>query len=428
MRTRLKDTYIPNVDRDVLLKKLLKLPLDALCELTLLWLNKFSYSGNRSVKEISRTLDLLQQTKARRRVLAKQILFEYWPNGLNLFQIAQVDCYILINKENNNKWVSSTAWKSNKEKFTLNIDPEELILDVQKELSKFYFSSLYIFRYPSLPLVVCRIQLYDLNNSFLKSISDKTRNKNSDMSTTSIDIDKSVNKDLISRQPFYVAIPDNSSTLIHSADRDTYAQMIMQSIQKAVSKREHIIFKSDNDPPVKSLHSINILKGISRDSNSLGPWSVYSKGSFDISPLNNITKHISVKGKRTYTETDASDDEEFGDIKRIRLENNFQRFKGHFSDQLDNYQDKTTYYKSLVPIEKISFTLKNTLPGTDDDVSINFKLQGNDIFGGLHELADKKLVNSAKVPGWLTGENGISSGTIVNGDFIKSSRSKGGLL
>lgn len=83
-------------------------------------------------------------------------------------------------------------------------------------------------------------------------------------------------------------------------------------------------------------------------------------------------------------------------------------------------------YSSLVPIEKVGFTLKNEI--NSRIITIKLKFNGNDIFGGLHELCDKNLINIDKVPGWLAGENGSFSGTIMNGDFQREQVAKGGLL
>ena len=97
---------------------------------------------------------------------------------------------------------------------------------------------------------------------------------------------------------------------------------------------------------------------------------------------------------------------------------------------MSSYAEKQTtvsQYASLVPVEKTEFTLKNQVPESTDQVVIKFRFRGNDIFGGLHELCDKQLIDIDKVPGWLAGENGVESGTIDEGMFTRDTN-RGGLL
>lgn len=442
----LKDDFIPNFDRKILLKQLLKLPLSTLCDLTLSWFSKFNISNYKDEAMLAASMEYFKKKKVRRRVLASKILIQYWPRGLNLYQIAQIESYLMIHKPNNYSWSSSTAWNASQQKSILNIDPQKFIRNLRRDLSKFYLTSLYIFKYPELPLIVCRVQLFDFNNAFLNSLPDR----NSKTEILPSIIHKSMEKELVSRRPFYIAFPENSPTIIHSGDSDSYAQLILLSVQKTISEREPIIVRANDTSLVQSLESIVFLHGPSRYSESLGPWKSYADSSFDISPLSNTEAHMSATGKRTISNEVSTDDLNSSELKRIKLENTMMKFKGSKEGirvqkikELKNLHERThnlngkssfaqldipTPYSSLIPVEKIEFTLINELPEMDGGITIKFKFKGNDVFGGLHELCDNDLIDISKVPGWLTGENGISSGTIYNGDFLKDSKRKGGLL
>ena len=98
------------------------------------------------------------------------------------------------------------------------------------------------------------------------------------------------------------------------------------------------------------------------------------------------------------------------------------RFKGRQYSGNDEYD-------SEIPVEKVSFTIRNfvkKLPGIHQ-LSIKLKLSGKDVFGGLHELCDKGMLDVDHIHGWICGENGNKSGTVSNDDF-REYRNNGGLI
>ncbi|EDO18169.1 hypothetical protein Kpol_1031p77 [Vanderwaltozyma polyspora DSM 70294] len=454
LQTAIDDDFIPNFDRKLLLKQLLKLPLSTLCDLTINWTSKFGNSSNKNIDSLQGILEHYKRKKVRRRVVASRILLEYWPLGLNLYQIAQIDCHLLIHKPNNYYWNSATAWKANNEKALLIINPDKFIKNLKEDLSKFYLSNIYIFKHPELPLIICRIQLFDFNNMFLTALPERNPDGKNDIQSIELDVRTYQERELTSRRPFYVAFPENSSIVIHSSDSDSYAKLILQSVQKTLSERVPVLLKPNEDTPVRSLDAMNVINGISRYSQAFGPWKNYADASFDISPFSKPNEHISINGKRIIINDDDDKSANSSNvIKRIKLENNMLKFKGTkegvrkinieksisernktggLLSDIDVTTNKNKYpspYTSLIPISKVEFTMINTIEESQEDVAIKFKLKGNDIFGGLHQLCDQELIDVSKVPGWLAGENGISSGKIINGDFQKEfKRKRGGLL
>lgn len=451
----LDDDYVLKNERRNLLKKLLRLPLSVLCHLVTHWASKYGTANNVDLETLTFNMQTLEKRKVKRRLLGMKILLEYWPNGLSLYQLAQIDCYTLVYKPKLYLWNSSTAWNAKNERQVLHTNFDKFTMNLREDLQKFYLSNIHIFEHPDLPLMICRVQLFDRNNSFLTSFPTVKESTNLGSSLTSNDksvgVETASDHQLISRSPYYIAFALNSPNIIHSPDDDSYAQLILQSVQKTLSDREPIVLKVNQTNPVRSLEAMQVLQGVSQFSSSLGPWSTYAQTSFEISPLDSIEKHQCVKGKRVLIDDDTSDNEDSQEIKRLRLERNMIRFKGSrkgiearkayevrkinarihnpdkesssWGDQLKSI----TKYTSLVPVEKVSFTATKGLTNSQKQISLKFKFRGKDIFGGLHELCDKRLIDSSRVPGWLAGENGVDSGTIIDGDFVKEIK-RGGLL
>ncbi|GAV55033.1 hypothetical protein ZYGR_0AS03560 [Zygosaccharomyces rouxii] len=422
----LSDDFIPKQDRKVLLKKLGRLPLTVLCHLVEHWSHKYASANGMNPDELAHIMSGYLKRRANRKIVVTRILLEFWPQGLSLYQLAQIDSHTLVQRPNFLFWKSMTAIDPNGVKKVLNVDPDSFVHNLKQDIHRLYLSHIYIFKHLELPSIICRIQLFEPHSM----------------------VEKEGKPDLVSRSPYYVVFPMNSPNVIHSADDDSYAQLILQSVQRTIAERDPIVLRQNDDPPMKSLEVMHILKGVSRYSNSLGPWSKYADADFDISPLDDYENHISVKGKRVVAGAYDDDDPE---SERQRLENIMLRFKGskkgvrakkayevqRFNSRVRHLQkdvsktdtaDTVSKYASLVPVSKVNFVDKQDLSNDRGQVSIRFKFRGSDVFGGLHELCDEGSIDIEKVPGWLTGENGLDSGTILNNEFIKEEKRKGGLI
>ncbi|CAI4058668.1 Chl4p SKDI_04G4680 [Saccharomyces kudriavzevii IFO 1802] len=452
----LRDDYVPTSDASIVFKQLMKLPITILYDLTLSWFAKFGGSFDGDINLLAETLDLLIEKGVKRKVIVNRILYVYWPDGLNIFQLAEVDCHLMISKPDKYKWISSKAFQGNGKPYAIQLQPAKFMENLQTDLAKIYHCHVYMFKHPSLPALITRIQLFDNNNLFLNTSNMESINKESLYSK----LDRSQGKTLISRRPYYVAFPLNSPAIFHSVDRDIYARLILQSISRTISERETIIFKLIQKIPMKSVHNMITSIGPSRFAESIGPWKCYADANFEHSPLHNYERHQGLTGKkvliREFDDSFLNGDEklyrkEEPEVRRLRLEKNMTKFKGspkgiihekyntlkEFNERVHNIRnggkevgsDEVVYisrYSSLVPIEKVNFTLKKET--NNKLITVKFKFSGNDVFGGLHELCDRNLINVDKMPGWLAGENGSFSGTIANGEFLREQVAKGGLL
>lgn len=437
------DEYIPHHEAKFIIRKLMRLSLEVQCHLVLQWGSKYGVESGINLKQLSEELEKLRRKAVPRRVLASKILLEYWPHGLCLYQLAQIDCYLLVYKPKQYTWLASTAWNAKHEKQVLHIEFDRFASNLRQDLQKFYLSNIHTFKHPELSLMICRIQLFDHSKSSIEKEAHSHDSPNSDQ-----------NGKFASRAPYYVAFPLNAPYIIHSPESDSYSQLILQSIERTVSYRKPIILEPCETQPIKSLNSMYILFGVSRFSSSLGSWASYGETSFEVSPLGDVESHQSIRGKRVLidnVEDDSSDDSSVEpEVKRSRLDKSMMRFKGSkygfeksgltkigkikdHSYALDSVitlpaqseNSTRSRYASLVPVEKVEFILKKDYQ-SGEEVSIKFKFDGNDVFGGLHELCDTRQIDINKLPGWLTGENGADSGEIVNGDFFRDK--KGGLI
>lgn len=454
----LNGNYVPVIDKTLTIKKLTKIPLKSLCELVRKWFTDFGSSDKISKVELENWLKEFEEFKTGRLVLSKYVMKHMYPKGLNLSQYAQLDITLMHHRPMLYSWRSSTAWDSSQRKHFIRIKPAHFVDNLRHDLQKIALSHIHISEHPSLPLIMCRIQLfnhpspsylteYDQNLRF----EDGNRYNNRQSSppqypASQIPFDGILEGHLISRTPYFVAFPLNSPTLIHSPDDDIFSQTILQSIQKSISEIRPVLLKLDDEKIVHSLESMHILNGPSRLTKSLGQWLPYVDSSFETSPLGEIKLHNAYleeneKSKIMLLNKDSQQD-------NFKRKKTLELGKLKFTGSKDGRVVKSVYekrynksekiqkknlnnYKSIIPTKNATFNITNTLKSSGTDVKMKFTLTGTDVFAGIHELCDKEMVDINNISGWMTGENGIYSGHIINGDFqrdYKLTETKGGLI
>jgi len=408
-----EDTDIPPIQKnDVIFQKLKRLPVITLCKLIIEWMQRFPIRhGHINRHNVKDHLEILLKTKVGRPELAKLIIRKYWKNGLNMYQLAQLDITILLQHPKSYLWNSHTVYKTDIEKFAPVVVPIEFLQTLQSLFRK-QNQRCHIFykKHPSLPLNMFRVLMFECNRN---------------------------GTHYIEKIPFYIVFTISKSPIIihtHYRISDIFARLIMQLVKDAImatsridsfythsmissNNTEYITLRDGNSNPIKDLSQIYATTGIDGSGNSMGTWATYGEGISDISPLSNTQIHKSITGKDDLT-PHAQHHNKLELQKKSML-----RFHGK---ELNG----DPCYDNDITVEKIKFTLENHID--DDDplstpVTINFEFSGKDIFGGIHELCDKGMIDIDHIPGWLCGDNGNKSGKIIDGDF-EEYKMRGGLI
>ena len=469
-RNILPNTYIPVILKKVNGNILGRLPRSSLVELVNLWpklvntqphiVDRVSkYRQRHEVKVMQNEIKGLRalQKKIPKKKIVDKILYEYWEKGLNLLQISQVDCQLLVDRPHLFHWVLTKVRDTEGAEMAVLIDPQQLMEQLAKELSLLYMVYTYACRHPRLPIVVIRIQLFDLNASGIKRISSRPH--------------------VTSQKPFFLAIPSNSSKLIHSFGNDISCNIIMQAVQRCLLQIQRNLVKFETlstQKPVRSLETMHVLNGSSRFGNSMGIWTPYADGTADILPLTPAEKHRELNEE---PDLDGENNESDRQLRRLKQVANL-RFKGTVDGRYksleffdigvkDNNNGKVTgsfdtnsmshilkdnegtqiknvetqeestqirsEFSSIAPLQYAQFRVSESSstqassakgPPEKNTFSITMKLTGSDIFAGLHELSvlttdkDRMIIDPSKIPGWLTGVEG-NIGTVYNKKFIR---------
>ncbi len=470
----LSNTFIPPQVRKYSKKYILRLPLKSISDLSLSWLQlgptRPKLLSDLEIADIEKQLLSLIDRPNSKKILIDLIINVIWSDGFNLLQLSQIDCQCIVDRPNIQSWISSTAFDSKGNEYSMSLEPQRFLEKLTVDLNPLFKVHIYIARHPHLPLIIIRIQVFD-TQSFLP-FSEKQ----------SLSVRKTT---ISSRKPFFVGLPQNSSHIIHSPGSDLVSKIIIQSIERSVStSNTQIKLKQDTNIPIKSIESLHILKGVSRFSCSLGCWNPYAENNVDKSPLSSLSGNIIGENSKQKLDNNTNEKEK-QDIKRRKLANlrftgsinkrNSQHFKDGKSIQIyetvrppkktlqelrkgrgendasdvdnsddddddddDLFLDKNirlqpfftrqieNEFSTPVPIQFTQFTLneaihKHNKPDEFLNASlpnVNISLQGNDIYGGIYEFAVKNIADVKQIPGWLTGEEGSKSGQINKGRVI----------
>ena len=445
----LPNTYVPYLGHKVLYNILDRLSKNSILQFIILWTklkntqpkppSKYTQHGfNKKItKEVSEFRKSINRTPKRK--LIDKIIFEYWTQGLNLLQISQIDCQLIVDKSNSaQSWIYSTVKDMHDKIVPISINPREFLNNLVKNLSSLYLSYIYICKHPKLPIILIRIQVFDLNGM---DITEKPH--------------------IISHKAYFFGIFVNSPHVVHSINNDAMVHgIVMEAFERSLPQSKNNLLKlitPEDQFPVKSIQSMHILKGCNRSGNSLGIWTPYADGTVDMLPLGAIEDHQVFKSEAEIDEeTNETEDVDNLKLQRLKKIANL-RFKGsltgnkqssseepnHHQQQQQPEQDSNldqteregqtndTEFDSIAPIQYAEFILKEKTIATrteksigdDGRTNIKFKITGSDVFGGLHELSVKStepeeiILNPEEVPNWLTGEEGASIGEIRNGNF-----------
>lgn len=329
--------------------------------------------------------------------LIDKILVEFWHKGLNLLQISQVDCQLILDKPNSHKWISSKLinnFNQTQEVKILMPNFQHLAATISKHLNSLYLNHVYLCHHPFYPLIILRVQLFDI-------LSGRTTRTTSTSTSTPTRTQASQdNNNLITRKPFFIAIPSSSSFIIHSTfnANDIAPKIILQSLEKALSGMGtdttnliHLVTSQDSLSQVNNFESVFLLNANSRFSNSLGSWSCYADNRVDILPFddplthnliknlqdsNDLSSQLLLQVAEQSTADDSSELEIIDDETQIREINKKRvrkianlRFKGSVDGQL---KSKRLYEDVRAPLKKLKVNVQKPTHNENKLLQRNF--------------------------------------------------------
>jgi len=258
--------------------------------------------------------------------------------------------------------------------------------------------------------------------------------------------------------------------------------MSFQAIPKAFSRPQARYALQTTNLSVKSLHAMLALRGSGRSSAAAGGWSIFAEDSFGQSTLNYVQQEPSNSTESNFKDgLNASAQPK--SVKRPRAgepdEHAMKRYKriaeGRFGASALENDDKgidrlevriddefpglsgTTSRQNQCNVQATPVEIRSTgqerpkhgrksrpslldQAGSDEEDAnlddslrsiavtaqwkpdVRFSFQGPHVFAGVRQLVEYGIVDGRRLPGWMTGEDGVSIGVVRHGRMMKKEK------
>ncbi|MCJ1475404.1 hypothetical protein MMC13_004066 [Lambiella insularis] len=339
------------------------------------------------------------------------------------------------------------------------------VRNLQQEIGELVKAHYNMTRMSSLPLTLLRINVFDFPYNGLAQASPKNRSLSSG-SSTALYIAFPDNTPAI-----YVSFAASIGTA-KSADIKSLRQEVIDALPKAFSRPQQRYTLEPTSLSARSLAALVSIRGPGSGHAAGGGWSIFSNGTVEESPLKPHTpvltddqrglenkENVLLRGSQDWGKVSSdifverqpwkSDEPEplkkkrrliaearFGDVGPenqnpclerldIRLEDPFPEMDSDSSNEEDTTRRAESHgparrprHSALTPIEEASES--ETLDDGDGSnrgwsPNVQLTFSGSDILSGIRKLVESGAIDGKKMPGWMTGETGVSVGVVRYG-------------
>jgi central kinetochore subunit Mis15/CHL4 len=401
----------------------------------------------------------LQARKGGKRDVVDRVIEGDWRNGVSLYQLAMADMQYLYDHPASQKWNAlkiACLSNNNEEKSSPSIPrfhPATFLRNLQREVLPDVKAHYNLDRHATLPLLILRVFILEspYNTSLaLQSTKSKTI--------------------LDSSKTFYVAFPDSSPHVFvslsanpqpggprgPSSDNKSLKRLILEGIPKAFSKPRERYALQSTSLSARNLDALVERRGGGRTNAAGGGWNVYveEKHGRD-NPLNtqlptpeasvledvdtgrkqeegstglkrkreedqNVVKRRRLVAQGRFGNTAKAEDGKGIERLDIRIEDPFP--EAAEEEEPDPNPDESTRERGTKRKGRRSSITIELDKVDDDDVQtdswrpdVRVTFHGQHVFAGIRELVEAGIVDGEKMPGWMTGEEGVSLGVVRDG-------------
>ncbi|KAJ5579048.1 hypothetical protein N7450_007915 [Penicillium hetheringtonii] len=464
-----------------LTKTLSKLSRPALLDLALSWLEGHSvessppylqpddagnndeetlpYPAAGTIAEVRQAYIDLQDRKGGKREIIERILEGDWRHGITLRQLAMADLRYLDDRPASLRWtaleLSRLETKSKKKDegrsesdWSANIprmQAASFVKALQSEIAPLVKAHYHLARSSTLPLTILRI--------FIIDSPYQTPRQQPEIFTDATRI-------------IYIAFPDscpyfytssittspaaNSSTTTGSIATDprTLQRLVREAIPKALSRPHERFTLKPTALAAKNLPTLLALRGPGRSTSSNGAFSIFADSVLEGSPLdprpsNTVSADEHMRGRDAGPLHEDKENVDFPEDSMKPVRSNKKRQSGSTTDGTLSPDSKKrrlavesrfgTVGSSIAPapLDRLDIRLldnPNTNTGDEADSdrnaatltpAVSLTFSGSDVIGGIRKLAELGVVDTERMPSWMTGEEAVSTAFVRAGKRVQ---------
>lgn len=423
------------------------------------------YPAAHSVEDVRLSYEELQARKGGKREVVDRILEGDWRHGITLAQLAMADIRYLEDHPAAQKWTAFRLVPADNNKKQQNNTTESatdlsaclprlhaatFLSNLQREISPLVKAHYHLAKSNSFPLTFLRIFVTDSPYQYPRHNS-------------AVYLDSS--------RIIYIAFPDSSPFIYTSAtsitggttpsvaavgtDSRALRSIVRNAIARALSKQHERYELEATSLTAKSLATLIALRGPGRTNNANGAFSIFADAVIEGTPIDPrrpgtvSPDEYSASGPKENTPEKEENEEKEEEPKRKPLQ------------ARDSNDSPATKKRKLVvssrfgssgttacpaALDRLDARLLDRLDDNDDDepedsdnnndldvegylesgeYAMGLSLTGNNVIAGLRKLAELGMVDPARMPSWMTGEEGVSSLVARRGKRVVPGRRRG---
>lgn len=439
------------------------------------------YPPSRSVDDLRQLYNDMRSQKGSKRDVVSRILEGDWRQGLTLYQLATADFSYLDEHPTSLTWsayqilaLRPPSKNSADEEEILKVDRESLqvprfhpstfLQNLQDQVLPDIKAHYHFYRPESFPILLLRIFVLDSPYS-------------SNMALSGLDQTGTL-ANFEAARTIFLAFPDGSPSMYISKSQSSgptslgegrsLQGLIVDGVPKALSRPMERFTVKYTNLSSRNLGALLDKRGSGRDNHSGGGWSIYADEKDKKSPLDSILpsqplttskgkdEHAERKRKTTSSilaqqlakKAKMAAEARFGQSAHVNDGKGIEKLEvvvqdpfpavSNDDEEMDEDGDTTPTNQALSRRQsKVDALLRKAGQARDDEMDIDddydyetpatwtptvkITFSGSHVFAGIRQLVEAGIVDGERVPGWMTGDDAVTTG-VVKGGRIRGHR------
>ncbi|KAE9979484.1 hypothetical protein EG328_003374 [Venturia inaequalis] len=369
----------------------------------------------------------LPARKGTKREIVDRILAGDWRHGISLYQLATAETQYILDQPSSNRWTAFKLQRHDEAPETNlpSFHPQTFLRNLQQEiapLAKAHYTLSTPFSFPG---TVLRIYLHDTPYNTQSALRTSSKHGGS--------VNKSIFVLFPTGTPYiYVSLSSGGANVI-DADSKSIQKFVVEAIPKSLSSPGSRYKLASTALTTRSLTALLAHRGAERTNSAAGGWSIFADEKKDgnaldymkleegtlalpdeeedlnINEKENIRRNL--KRSMPFSHTDPTATLSSLKVKRLKLV-----AAGRFGTYGLPDDGKNFNRLDVRLTDPFSRT-----PGAEDEhgdtftPNIRLSFQGSHVFAGIRKMVEAGIVDGEAMPGWMTGEAGVSVGTVRDG-------------
>jgi central kinetochore subunit Mis15/CHL4 len=408
------------------------------------------YEPAQSFEELLETYRGLAARKGGRREVLDRILEGDWRTGISMYQLATAEIQYLLDHPNALRWTAKRLTRiqnarsaatdmevTNDSDHLPRFQAQTFMANLARELTPLMKAHYLITRIKTSPMTILRVYIHDSPYSTESSLA---------VDSSSADSAKAVFFVWPNGSPFVYSSLATLTGQVVGDDGRHLRDIVQQAIPKAFSRPSARYQLTSTNFTTKSLDALLTYRGPGKSNAATGGWSIFQDHSFSQNALDFITAQRGDGPDKTVTKPGpgrpkrALDDTETPEAKRRRevaagrfgtsaqaddgqgLEKFEVRIDDPFPSEGDHPPDNDINDVAH-PIRRGRPSLLDRTAEDLEDIqgddgwvpNIRITFTGTHVFAGMRRLVEEDVVDGEKMPGWMTGEAGVTIGVVREG-------------